>query len=110
MVDILLQKDDVFRKYFTAANAEPNVTESEDKLADEIFQKTFPNYDKKDFKSFYYTYLRDKNLAAMHINDDSVEPSEICNKLAYDPSKRGFIKIPRVSNYGKGKREKIQSG
>ncbi|GBN68379.1 hypothetical protein AVEN_82732-1 [Araneus ventricosus] len=46
----------------------------------------------------------------MHINDDSVEPSEICNKLAYDPSKRGFIKIPRVSNYGRGKREKFNLG
>lgn len=110
MVEILLRTDDVFKKFFTDSRTPQNVLEGEEQHAEKIFKATFPHYHMKEFQLFYLTYLKDKNLSDMNIQDESLESNEICNKLAYDPRKGGFIRMPRVNTYGRGKREKFNLG
>lgn len=110
MVQMLLTKDEVFNRYFTLVDAPQNLGKEAETKANRIFKETFPDYPIKDFEMFYLNYLKDKTLEDMQISNDVIEPNEICSKLAYDPSKRGLIRMPRVNNSGRGKREKFNLG
>ncbi|GBN19747.1 hypothetical protein AVEN_261817-1 [Araneus ventricosus] len=109
MIDLLRTKGEVFVKLFTDAYAPQNLQEEERKLAQTLFRETFPNYHEKDFMIFYHTYINNKVSADMSLTEE-LEPSEICNRLTYDPMRRNFIKMPKVNNYGRGKREKFNLG
>lgn len=84
MIEALLRKDqNVFSQIFTDDGSSTNITPEVENEAKEIFNTLFPD---QNFENFIQRY---KNNKMAETNDSST----ICNKLAYDTSKRKMINI-----------------
>lgn len=107
IVDVLLREDEVFKKYFTTVCTPPNLAPQEEEQAKMIFKRKFPNYP-EEFEVFYHKYCTDRLFIEMQLpGDTNGEIEEVCPNKVFDGPKRGYVKIPRISNFGRGRQEKF---
>lgn len=95
MAEALLLKDkNVFGNYFTKdgciANMDPDVTEKAKNIFKTMYpdDATFPSFD-----VFYEEWKKSRTHDASTDISETSPPSQICNRLTFDPSKREMVSV-----------------
>lgn len=95
MVEALLLKDrNVFGSYFTVDGCIANIDPKVKQKADEIFKEAYPgNTTFPTFEAFYEEWKKSRIHDANTDISETIPPSEICNRMTFDPSKREMVSV-----------------
>lgn len=100
MVAALLAKDKtVFGNYFTKDGCIANIDPSVKQKAQEMYKSLFPDdITFKTFEVFYDEWKKSRTHDASTDISETSTPSQICNRLTFDPSKREMVSVvgPRM--------------